>query len=34
MAGVVWSTADDWIERLHKEAGIDRPRPRNTSKAK
>lgn len=25
--GVVWSTMDDWLERLHQEAGLDRPRP-------
>jgi hypothetical protein len=26
--GVVWTTMDDWIDRLHKEAGVERERPR------
>lgn len=29
MAGVSWQTMDDWLDRLHKEAEIERPRPRS-----
>lgn len=32
MCGVVWSTMDDWLDRLHAEAKIDRPRPRKVAK--
>lgn len=30
MCGVAWPTMDDWLNRLHEEAGIDRPRPRKS----
>ena len=28
-AGVVWQTMDGWINKLHEEAGIERPRLRD-----